>query len=161
VLKTMSENSVCIALEVPKTTNAAAMSTRSVPLRHCKHVRLVVSLKQSTGHATVLTPKLGTAAAATSEVPITKVVPIWATETQATTMATRQTAALIYTMGTGTTDALVIFEIDPALVVLASAPTKDYLGLHWTASSVGANFISVVAICEMKYAMESPLALYS
>jgi len=161
MLRTMSEGSVCQLLQEPKTTNSAALSVLSVPLKGLRHVRLVAMLNQAATHATVLTPKLSTDAAGTSADVITEEVVIYASADVGTAMPTKQTIATTYTVDAAVQPQIVIFEVDPSVVVLSTAADHVYLGLYWSSSSESTNFITVLAICEPVHALQSPLALYS
>lgn len=159
-MHSLSERYPIQVLQGAKTTNAAALSTLSIPLRGLEMVRLVAILNQAVSHQTVLTPKLSTDAAGTSSDAITKVVPIYQAAC-GSAMPTKGTSALTITLAAGTGDQIAIFEIDPAVVVLSTAADHVYLGLYWSASSQATDFITVYAEAVPHHGLQAALALYA
>ena len=132
----------------PVTTNGG-VTCDNISLKLAEMVWIEVRLTQAVGHATVLSPLVGTAVA-TCATAIPAAVPIWyGVVTTATNAIAAQTAATTLTLGGSVTgDVIVIFQIDPA--VLGSS--YDCLGFTLSNSSQATNLVSVTYWIKPKYA---------
>jgi len=138
----------------PKTTNGG-LTTDYVSMKNYARATVVLSLTQSTGHATQILPKQATAVAGTSAKAFTNVLPIWHNENVATSdTLTRQTNAVSFTPAATATGMDVVFQIDADKLDMANG--FDCLNFVLADSSVSANIASCVAYLEPRYPQANP-----
>jgi hypothetical protein len=132
----------------PVTTNGG-VTADNISLKNAGDVYIVAHLTQSVGHATVLTPKVGTAVA-TAATALPANVQIWYGNVSTSTDAiARQTDAKSLTLGGAVTgDVYAIFKIDTATL---AAGGYDVLGFTSSDSSQATNFIEVTYWVAPKY----------
>jgi hypothetical protein len=138
----------------PVTTNGG-VTAGYVSLKNVNRAYVLVSLTQAASHTTAITIEQATAVAGTSTTAITNTVPIWANEdTDTSDTLTRQTDAVSYTVGAGTTDMMIVFQIDPA----GLADGYECITAKADDSSEAANFITVTYLLDTKYKQATPPA---
>lgn len=140
-----------VVLTPPVTTNGG-VATDFVNVGKAQMAYVVVTLKQTVGHATVFAIERATAATS-GNVAIANTVPIWYGNVSTSTNAlTRQTDAVSYTMGGGVTGTVqIVFKIDPASL----GTTYKFIGLTASDSSQATNFVSAVVYLEPRYSAQS------
>ena len=129
-----------------RTTNGG-ITFDAISMKNAQMVWLYVHLNQAVGHATAITPLVGSVVATTGTA-LPNVVEIWYgnTTTAVTTLA-KQTAAKLYTIDVGVTLTIhLIFKIDPT----ACAP-YDCIGGTIANSGQATNFASAVWLIEPRY----------
>lgn len=123
------------------TTNGGVTSL-ACTLKSTLKAYLYIYLQNAVGFAQVITPFQATnvAAGTTAALPA---MPIWANEDcGATDTLVSQTAAAAYTTAAVAKTKLIIFEIDPAILVTG---TDTSIGVVLTNSSQATNFCTIVA----------------
>ncbi len=135
----------------PKTTNAALTSV-PVTLKNAVKAWLILNFTQAVGFASTPTLKQATdiAIGTNAAGPVSR---IWSNLDVATTdTLVERTAAASYALSTATTNMLVVFEIDPALL------TDGYDVLYCTiaTSSQATNFVSGEWHLQTNFAQATP-----
>lgn len=130
-------------------TTSSEVTCDNISLKLVEMVWIVCHFKQAVGHATAITPKVGTAVA-TCATALPAVVPIWyGNVTTSTNALAAQTAAVSFTLDVGVTgDAYVIFQIDPAIL----GSSYDCLGCVVAASSQATDIVEVTYWILPRYA---------
>lgn len=140
---------VYVVLTPPVTTNGG-VTTDYISMKNVHKCRLIATFKQAASHATSVAPKQATAVDGTGVKVLSSAVPIWAnTDVSATSVLTRQTDAVNQACASGTTDQIIVMDIDPAGFDHANG--FDCLGCAISDSSQATNFVSVVAELYMRY----------
>jgi hypothetical protein len=136
------------------TTTNATVTMDNVSLKNVKRAWILLQYLQAASHATTFTPKLGTAVSAAATA-ITFSANWWKCADVSTSDAlTAQTAATTMACTAGTTNQIVLIEIDPAQVAAQGA--YDVLGGTIATSSQSGNFVTGVYLLEMKYEQATP-----
>lgn len=129
-----------------RTTNGG-ITLDAISMKNAQMVYLYIHMNQAVGHATAITPLVGTVVATTATA-LPNAVEIWYgnTTTAVTTLA-KQTAAKLLTLGAGVTGTVhVIFKIDPA-----ACGDYDCIGGTIADSSQATNFASATWFIEPRY----------
>jgi hypothetical protein len=137
----------------PVSASAGAVTTNggitldAISMKNAQMVYLVCHFNQAVGHATAVTPLVGTVVATTATA-LPQVVPIWyGVNTTAISTQTEQTAAVSFAVDVGDTgDLKVIFKIDPA-----KCGAYDCIGGTIADSSQATNFVSAIWWIEPRY----------
>jgi len=138
-----------VVLSAPATTNGG-VTTDYISLKNAHMVFLVATFKQAATHATGIDPTQATAVAGTGVKAITNTLPIWKNaDISATSVLTRLTDAITANCTAGTTDQIIIMQIDPAGLDVNN--DFDCLGCTVDDSSEATNFVSVVAYVVPRY----------
>ena len=134
--------------------NTAEVVFVSISLRYAHKAWLVLAFQQAVSDATIITLDVG-ATVATATTPIT-FTPRWWKNANITTndILVEQTAATTQALTAGTTDQVVVIEIDPS-DVLAQAATFDCVGGSCAASGQ-LNYISGFWIVAPRYQQATP-----
>lgn len=130
-----------VVLACNLTTNGGVTSL-ACTLKSTLKAWLYVYLQNAVGFAQVITPFQATnvAAGTTAALPV---MPIWANEdVAATDTLVSKTAAAGYTTANVAKKKLIVFEIDPAILVTG---TDTSIGVVLTDSTQATNFVTVVA----------------
>ena len=126
-----------------------------VSLRNIDMAWIVLHFLQAATHATVINPRRATAVAPTGSVAIAHSAEWWKNaDISASDTLVRQTAATTASCTLGTTNQLVVIQIDPAQL----GSTYDVLGCVITTSVEATNFVSVVYYLETRYGAATPPA---
>lgn len=140
----------------PVTTNGG-VTCDYVSLKNINMAWIEMDFTQAVAHATVITINKATAVAGTGVTPITSVVPIWLNDDTATTdTLVAQTAAVNFTLTADTNPKKVVFQIDPASLVVGSG--FDCIGVVITTSGQATNFVNVNYILDTSYKQATPPA---
>lgn len=138
-----------VVLTPPVTTNGG-VTTDYISLKNVHRLTIIATFKQAVGHATGIDPVQAQAVDGTGAKAITNTIPIWANvDISATSKLTRQTDALTYNLAATVKDQVVTMDIDPAGFDVANG--FDVLGVTIDDSSQATNFVSVVALLDMRY----------
>lgn len=142
----------------PVTTNGGVTSDY-ISVKNCAGKLSIACLcTQAASHATVLTVMRATAVAGTGATTLANNVQIWANTDTSSEGLTKQADATSYTLATGTTNQLVIFEIDPATL----GDGYDVVNVTASDSSQATNFIAILAVNNNpKYGGGAPVAMLS
>jgi len=140
---------VPVVLTPPVTTNGG-VTCDYISLKNAHRVFIVATFTQAATHATGIDPVQATAVAGTGAKAITATCPIWENnDISATSVLVRQTDAITANVAAGTTNQIVIMEIDPAGFDVANG--FDVLGVTVDDSSEATNFVSVLAYIVPRY----------
>lgn len=129
-----------------RTTNGG-VTLDAISMKNAKMVWLYCHFNQAVGHATAITPLVGTVVATTTTA-LPNNVPIWYgnTTTAVTTLA-KQTSAKLFTLDVGVTGSVhLIFQIEPA-----ACEGYDCIGGTIANSAQATNFVSAVWLIEPAY----------
>ena len=138
-----------VSLQAAVTTNAANTSDY-INCAKAEMIYFACQLQNAAADATVLSIYQATSAAAGGEKVIANAVPIfYSNDTVTTSNMTQATAAVSYTVSASVKQKLVIFQLDPAALDLDN--DFAFAAIHSTASTKAANFISVVAVVEVRH----------
>ncbi len=138
-----------VVLTPPVTTNGG-VTTDYISMKNVHKARLICTFKQAASHATSVAPKQASAVAGTGVKVLTNALPIWLnSDVSASSVLVRQTDAVNQACAAGTTDQIIIMDIDPAGFDHANG--FDCLGCAVSDSSQATNFVSVVAELWMRY----------
>ena len=130
-----------------RTTNGG-ITLDAISMKNAQMVYLYLHFNQAVGHATAITPLVGTVVATTATA-LPNNVEIWYgnTTTAVTTLA-KQTAAKLFTLNVGVTGTIhLIFKIDPA-----SCGAYDCIGGTIADSSQATDFVSATWFIQPRYA---------
>lgn len=128
-------------------TSNGAITFDAISLKEVQMVYLTLHFNQAVGHATLISPLVGSVVATTTTA-LPNVCEIWYGNTTTTSVAlAKQTDAVSYAIDVGVTGTVwVIFKIDPALL------GNDYDCLGGTVSGGDAtNFVSAVWWIQPRY----------
>lgn len=115
---TLPEESKIVEAITPQV--GAAITGDYVNLKHAHNCFILVHVAQGNAAQMAITVEQATTVAGGGTTAITKVVPIWANEDQATSdTLVRQTDAVSFTLSVATTQKLVIFQVDPQTLNIA------------------------------------------
>ena len=156
---TLPQNYHIVSATPTATTNATVTYT-NISMKNVQMVWIVAYYLQAQSHATVLTPKLGSAVASCTTA-ITFTAPWWLnsdTSTNGTDALVAQTAASTFTLAAGATNQILVVQIDPA-ACLAQGATFDCLGATSATSSQATNFVTAFYICAARYPQATPPTL--
>lgn len=131
-------------------TNAGALAGDYISMKTVHKVFVIFHMAQGNAAQAVLSLTKATDVAATGEAAVVATFPIWYNLDCTTDGFTRATDAANYTLDAGTTNKLVIFQIDPSYL-----PGFDCLAAAVGASDVG-NIIGVTYLLENRYKEASP-----
>lgn len=138
-----------VVLTPPVTTNGG-VTCDYISLKNIHMVWVVVTLTQAATHATGVDPVQATAVDGTGAKAITATLPIWKNaDISATSVLTRQTDAITVAATAGTTNQILVLQVDPAGFDVDGG--FDVLGFTVDNSSEATNFVSVVAYMEPRY----------
>jgi hypothetical protein len=129
-----------------RTTNGG-VTFDAISMKNAQMVYLYIHFNQAVGHATAITPLVGTVVATTATA-LPNVVEIWYgnTTTAVTTLA-KQTAAKLFTMDVGVTGTVhLIFKIDPS-----ACGAYDCIGGTIANSAQATNFASATWFIQPRY----------
>jgi len=139
-----------------RTTNGG-ITCDYVSLKNVIKAWIVVHLRQAVSHATVVQPQKATAVLPSGATSVTNSYP-WRknADISASDTLVAQTAATSMAATAGTTDQLMVIEIDPA----SGEWDEDYdvLGCTLSDSSQATNFASVLYVLQTKYPQATPPA---
>jgi hypothetical protein len=137
----------------PVVTTNAEVTCDYVSLKNVNMAWIVLSFLQAATDATIINPRRATAVAPTGSVAIAHSAPNWKNaDVSASDTLVRGADATTATLTAGTTDQLVIVQIDPAQL----GDTYDVLGCVIDASGEATNFVVVNYFLEMRYAQATP-----
>ena len=140
---------VPVVLTPPVTTNGG-VTCDYISLKNAHRVFIVATFTQAATHATGIDPVQATLVDGTGAKAITNTVPIWENnDISATSVLVRQTDAITANVAAGTTNQVVIMEVDPAGFDVAGG--FDVLGVTVDDSSEATNFVSVLAYIVPRY----------
>lgn len=143
------EDAVPVVLVSPATTNGG-VTTDYISLKNAHMVYLVATFTQAATHATGIDPTQASAVAGTGVKAITNTLPIWKNaDISLTSVLTRQTDAITADCDAGTTNQIIVMQIDPAGFDVANG--FDCLGCTVDDSSEATNFVSIVAYVVPRY----------
>lgn len=143
------EDAVPVVLTPPATTNGG-VTTDYISLKNAHMVYLVATFTQAATHATGIDVTQATAVAGTAVKAITNTLPIWKNaDISATSVLTRLTDAITANCTAGTTDQIIVMQIDPAGFDVNGG--FDCLGCTVDDSTEATNFVSVVAYVVPRY----------
>jgi len=143
------EEAVPVTLTPPVTTNGG-VTTDYISLKNAHMVFIVATFTQAATHATGIDPTQATAVAGTAVKAITNTVPIWKNaDISTTSVLTRQTDAITVNCTAGTTNQVMVMQIDPAGFDVANG--FDCLGMTVDDSSEATNFVSITAFVVPRY----------
>jgi len=132
--------------------DAAGRSSQYISLKGTGKVLVVVQVAQGAANTVAITLQQATVVAGTDTKAIEANVPIWANEDTATNdTLTAQTAAKAFTTSAAQKNKLVVFEVDPALI-LDHAGGFDCLGFTTGASDAGNITAGVFVLGDLRYA---------
>ena len=142
-----------------RTTNGG-VTFDNIQLRDAQKVWIVAHFRQAVSHATTIQPVVGATDAGCST-SITFSARWWKNaDISSTDTLTAQTAGTSMACTAGTTDQLLVIEIDPADVV-AQSNTYDWLGGTIATSAQATNFVSAVYYIETREPQATPRAAIS
>lgn len=143
------EEAVPVVLTAPVTTTGG-VTTDYISMKGAHMVYIVAVFTQAATHATGIDPTQATAVAGTAVKAITNAVPIWYnTDISATSVLSRATDAITYNALAGTTNQIIIMQIDPAGFDVAGG--FDCLGMTVDDSSEATNFVQITAYVVPRY----------
>ena len=143
-----------VAATAGSVTTDGGVTLDNVSLKNVKQAWIMLTYLQAATHATVLTPKLGTAVAAAATA-ITFSADWWKNaDISASDDFTKQTAATTMAATAGVTNQIVLVKIDPAQVAAQGA--YDVLGGTIATSGEATNFVTGHFLLEMKYEAATP-----
>ena len=143
------EDAVPVVLTAPVTTNGG-VTTDYMSLKLAHMVYIVAIFTEAAGHASGIDVTQATAVDGSGVKAITNTLPIWAnTDISATSVLTRQTDAITYNVDVGTTNQIVIMQVDPAGFDIDGG--FDCLGVTVDNSNQVANFVTVLAFVVPRY----------
>ena len=143
------EDAVPVVLTAPVTTNGG-VTTDYMSLKLAHMVYIVAIFTEAAGHASGIDVTQATAVDGSGVKAITNTLPIWAnTDISATSVLTRQTDAITYNVDVGTTNQIVIMQVDPAGFDIDGG--FDCLGVTVDNSNQAANFVTVLAFVVPRY----------
>ena len=137
----------------PVTTNGG-VTADYVSLKNVQKAWIVAKFHQAASHASVLQPTMATDVAGTGVTNITAVQRWWKNaDVSATDTLVKQTAAAAGTCTTGTTNQIIVFEIDPDDFAAAG---YDVLGCGVATSSQATNFVDITYYLLNRYQQATP-----
>lgn len=138
-----------VVLTPPVTTNGG-VTTDYISLKGVHRATIIAVFTQAVGHATGIDVVQATAVDGTGAKAITNTLPIWAnTDISLTNVLTRQTDAITYNLAATAKNQIVQFDVDPAGFDVANS--FDVLGVTIDDSSQATNFVTVIALLDMRY----------
>ena len=145
-----------VAATAGSVTTNGGVTLDNVSLKNIKQAWILLMYLQAVTHATVFTPKLGTAVSAAATA-ITFSADWWKNaDVSATDTLVKQTAATTQSATLGVTNQIVLVKIDPAQVAAQGA--YDVLGGAVTTSGEATNFVTGLYLLETKYEQATPPA---
>lgn len=124
----------------------ATITGNYISLKNILKVLVVVQVAQATSDTVAITIEQSTAVAGDSHTPITEVVPIWSNlDTGTSDVLVKRTRAVNYTTDGGTTNKIIIFEINSDILDAG----YDVLNVVMGASNAS-NIYSANYICELR-----------
>lgn len=152
----LSEQYKIVAATAGSVTTNGGVTLDNVSLKNVKQAWILLFFLQAATHATVFTPKLGTAVAAAATA-ITFSADWWKNpDVSLTDTLVKQTAATTVACTAGTTNQILLIKIDPAQVAAQGA--YDVLGGVVTTSGEVTNFVTGLYLLETKYEQATPPA---
>lgn len=150
---TLPEEAKIVSLLTPA-TDAAGRTGAYVSLKNAHKAYIVCHITQGNAATIALSPKQATAVAGTSAKAVTT-ARIWADEDVATSDAlVRQSDAASYTTGAGTTNKVVVFELDPSALDVAGG--FDCVSISTGASNVANLTAAVAYLTPLRYPAATP-----
>lgn len=141
------------ALGGPVTTNGGVTSDY-ISLKGVHKCWIVAQFHQAVSHASTIQPTMSTAVAGTGVTNIVHSARWWKNaDVSLTDTLVRQTAAASMACTTGTTNQMIVVEIDPDDL---NAAGYNVLGFTIATSSQATNFVNAVFVCAMRYAQANP-----
>ena len=138
-----------VSLQAAVTTHSANTSDY-INCAKAEMIYFACQLQNAGANATALSIYQATSSAGAGAKVIANAVAIFYNEdTEASSDLTQATAAVSYTVDADVKDKLVIFQLDPAALDLDN--DFAFAAIHSTASSTATNFISVVAVVEVRH----------
>lgn len=132
----------------PNVGAAAAVTGDYISLKNVEMAWVIFQYRQADGNAITFQVNRATAVAPTGAVVIGNVVPIWSNlDTATSDTLVRRTDAATYAAGTGATNKIVIFQIDPANL----GSTYDCIAGYASAVAAG-QYVSILYVVKPKYA---------
>ena len=123
----------------PVTTNGG-VTCDYISVKDALKVWIVAKFHQAASHATTVQPQMATAVAPTGATSITYSAKWWKNaDVSSSDTLTAQTAATSGACTAGTTDQIIVFEIDPMQI----GSTYDVIGCTISNSSQASNFVDV------------------
>lgn len=139
----------------PVTTNGG-VTADYVSLKNVHKAWIVASFHQAASHASVLQPTMATDVAGTGVTNITASMRWWKNADVSTTdTLVKQTAGTAGTCTAGTTNQIIVFEIDPDELANAG---YDVLGCGVATSSQATNFVNITYFLLERYQQATPPA---
>lgn len=144
-------------LATATTTTNATVTYDSICIKDAHKVWLVAFFLNPTGHATTITPKVGASDPATTSITFSA---NWWLSSDTATIETpvKQTAATTMACGSGSTNNLMIIEIDPAAVT-AQGSTYDWVAASSATSSQAGNYVTAFWVTQPRYQQAAPIAV--
>ena len=142
-----------IVTGTPVVTTNTGITCAFVSLKNVNMAWIVIEALQAATDATVLNPQRATAVAPTGNVAIAHNAPWWKNaDISVNDTLVRGADGTTMTLTAGTTDQLVIIQIDPAQL----GDTYDCLGLVVTDSTEANNYMTVTYFLETRYGQATP-----
>lgn len=142
-----------IIAATPPTTTNGAVTGDYISTKGFKKIWVMFQFKQAASHATVCSIKEATKVDGTSADAIAVTMPNWKNADISTSdTLVRGTDAATVTLTAGTTDQVVIIEVDPVIL----SADHDCITSYTTASSEGTNFVSTTYFGLARYPGETP-----
>jgi hypothetical protein len=137
----------------PVTTNGG-VTADYVSLKDVKKAYILANFRQAASHASVLQPTMATAVAGTGVTSVTALCRVWKNaDVSLTDTLVEAAAAASAACATGTTNQMIVMEIDP---VELGAAGYDVLGCGVATSSQATNFVQITYLLEMSYKQATP-----
>lgn len=137
----------------PVVTTNAEVTCDYVSLKNINMAWIVLSFLQAATDATIINPRRATAVAPSGSVAIAHNAPNWKNaDVSLTDTLVRGADGTTVALTAGTTDQLVIIQIDPAQM----GDTYDVLGCVIDASGEGGNYVVVNYFLQTRYAQATP-----
>ncbi len=137
----------------PVVTTNGAVTCDYVSLKNVNMAWIVLSFLQAATDATVINPRRATLVDGTGSVAIAHSAPNWKNaDVSASDTLVRGADGTTVTLTAGTTDQLVVIQIDPAQM----GETFDVLGCVIDTSGEATNYVVVNYFLEMRYAQATP-----
>ena len=132
----------------PNVGAAAAVTGDYISLKNVDKVWVVFQYRQADGNAITFQVNKATAVDASGATIITNTVPVWSNlDTATSDTLVRRTDAVSYAAGTGATNKIVIFQIDPASL----GSTYDVI-CGYASAIAAAQYLSILYIIKPKFA---------
>lgn len=135
----------------PNVGAAAAVTGDYISLKNAEMAWVIFQYRQADANAITFQVNRATAVAPTGAVVIGNVVPIWSNlDTATSDTLVRQTDAATYSGGVGTTNKIIVFQIDPANL----GSTYDCIAGYASAVAAG-QYISILYVVKPKFASKT------